>query len=65
MTTLPIGQLKMTNDVFCEICMSKHTRRLSEFVYNNDKSEIEKIKSGLKQKAESEYTCRICKSIAG
>ena len=61
--TNPIGQIKTSITVYCEICGESRKRKLSSYVYENTPEEIEKIKSDIKVRAAKKYTCNICKSI--
>jgi len=59
----PIGQIKSKVTVYCSVCGQKHTRILKSDIFENTEAEIEKVKTDLTEKAEKEYTCRICKTI--
>lgn len=58
-----IGSLKSKAKVYCEICGCSHTRQISEYIYENTETEINRVKEIMKAKATKEYTCSICKSI--
>jgi len=58
-----IGQLKVKNKVYCEVCGISHSRTLIEKIYENTAEAIELAKANLTGKATKKYTCNICKSI--
>jgi hypothetical protein len=57
----PIGELRASMTVFCEICGCGHKRRLKVKIY--DQEEVENAKIVLTERAKKPYTCRICKTI--
>jgi len=59
----PIGQIKTSKTVYCEVCGCSHKRNVKAFVYENTTESINKAKVELTSKINKEYTCRICKSI--